>query len=260
MSKIIIQANPTVKRDPIPLGFTQLKIAEFFSRTLQGEGTSIGAPAAFLRMKDCTLNCVWCDSATVWRYGNSYTIDEILSLMEESGLVEDLRNGHHLVLTGGSPVKQQDELAALLAFFQLKYNFIPFIEVENECVLEVKPSFAQFVSQWNNSPKLENSKMRKAFIYKPEVIRQAAQFNNSWFKFVISKPEDWNEIKKDYLMNFPIYGGPLINRSQIILMPCGSNQVELAESRQMVADIAIRENVLFSDRLHITLWDQKTGV
>jgi organic radical activating enzyme len=174
--------------------------------------------------------------------------------MKESGLVDDLNNGHHLVLTGGSPVKQQNELAILIALFQVRYGFVPFIEVENECVLEIKPTFAQFVSQWNHSPKLDNSEMKEKLRYKPVVIKQAAQLNNSWFKFVIAQPNDWDEINKDYLIP------KLIDHSQIVLMPCGSNRKELDLSREMVADIAIREGVLYSDRMHIVLWDQKTGV
>lgn len=254
MSKIIIAGNPSEKREVSDKSIITLKVAEFFSQTLQGEGTSIGHPAAFLRMKDCTLNCVWCDSTEVWRKGNSYSVFELLTLMEESGLVEDLRNGHHLVLTGGSPIKQQAQLAVLIALFHVQKGFLPYIEVENECVLAVDPNFAQFVSQWNNSPKLANSEMKKELRYKPEVLQQASLMNNSWFKFVISKVEDWEEIYNDFLES------GLIDRSQVILMPCGINREELDASREMVADLAIRENVLFSDRLHITLWNQKTGV
>jgi organic radical activating enzyme len=254
MSKIIIAGNPKRKKEAMDKNMPQLKIAEFFSRTLQGEGTSVGTPSAFLRVKDCTLNCTWCDSAEVWRFGNSYSVFELLDLMLDSGLVEDLKNGHHLVLTGGSPVKQQENLSTLIALFQVRHGFIPYIEVENECVLRVDNVFASFVSQWNNSPKLTNSEMKRELCYKPGIITQAARFNNSWFKFVISQPEDWIEIFDDYLMP------GLIDRSQIILMPCGMNRQELDKSREMVADIAIRENVLFSDRLHVTLWNQKTGV
>lgn len=255
MSKIIIAGNPTEKRSvgDIPKTLV-IKVAEFFSQTLQGEGVSAGSPAAFLRVKDCTLDCTWCDSTEVWRQGNSYSVVELIEMMEESGLVEDLRNGHHLVLTGGSPVKQQLQLAALLSLFQIRYNFIPYIEVENECVLPILPGFAQFISQWNNSPKLENSGMKMQNRYRPEVLKQASQLNNSWFKFVVSKKEDWDEIYNDFLVP------GLIDRSQVIIMPCGASREELDKSRGMVADIAIRESVLYSDRQHIILWNKKTSV
>ena len=108
MSKQLIQADPTrVKStEGIDKG-RSLKVSEFFSLTIQGEGVSTGVPAAFLRLTDCTLNCVFCDSSSVWKYGNLYSFDELFEMMEESGLVEQLRGGVHLVLTGGSPLRQQ---------------------------------------------------------------------------------------------------------------------------------------------------------
>jgi 7-carboxy-7-deazaguanine synthase len=254
MSKQIIKADPSLKRESIAKEIDQIKISEFFSKTIQGEGVSCGSPAAFLRLKDCTLNCVWCDTTEVWRSGNAYSVSELLELMEESGLIDDLTKGHHLVITGGSPLKQQNQLAVLLALFQIRFGFVPFIEVENEAVLLPNPSFSQFVSQWNNSPKLENSGMKKQLRYRPEVIAATAQIQNSWFKFVISKVADWEEIETDYLAT------KLIKRAQIILMPCGMTRQELNLTRELAAEIAIRENVLFSDRLHVTLWDKKTGV
>lgn len=195
-----------------------------------------------------------CDSSEVWRTGNPYTIDELFKLMEENGLIDELREGTHLVLTGGSPLKQQKTLANMLALFQVKYGFLPYIEVENEVMLAPDPQFSQFVSQWNNSPKLENSKMKKTLRYKPAIIAQMSTFPNSIFKFVVSSEEDWKEIKEDFLDQ------KLIDKSQIILMPCGANREELDQTRHIAVDIAIREGVMYSDRLHIILWDLQTGV
>lgn len=254
MSKIIIAGNPVEKREVVDKTIPFIKIAEFFSRTLQGEGVSAGTPAAFLRVKDCTLDCVWCDSASVWKSGNPYTVFELLQLMQDSELVEDLKKGHHLVLTGGSPLKQQKQLANLLALFQIRFGFIPYIEVENECMLLPDPAFSQFVAQWNNSPKLSNCGMKKQIYHKPQIIQATAQLPNSWFKIVVSKPEEWDEIDKDFLQT------KIISREQLILMPCGDNRELLNETREMVADIAIREGVLYSDRIHIVLWNKKTSV
>lgn len=255
MSKIIIAGNPTEKRMAVgDLKKDVINVAEFFSQTIQGEGVTTGVPAAFLRMKDCTLNCVWCDSTEVWRQGNPYNVTELLDLMKESGLVEDLRNGHHLVLTGGSPLKQQRALATLLALFQVEHNFLPYIEVENECMLSPLPQFAQFVSQWNNSPKLANSEMKKVLRYKPKLLSEMSALPNSTFKFVISSEEDWKEIEEDFLKP------NLIDRSQVILMPCGASREELDLTREMAIQTAIREGTLYSDRLHVIAWDLKTGV
>ena len=255
MSKQLIQADPN--RIKSTEGITHersLKVSEFFMDTIQGEGVSTGVPAAFLRVKDCTLNCVFCDSVSVWRYGNSYSFDELFSLMEESGLVDQLRSGTHLVLTGGSPLRSQTQLYDFLTEFCLKYNFYPFIEVENEAVLMPSKGMVALVNQWNNSPKTENSGNRSVARYEPEVIKFMSTLKNSWFKFVISEESDWKEILEYYLLP------GLIKKEQIILMPEGETRERLALTREMAASVAIREGVRFSDRLHITLWDRKVGV
>lgn len=253
MSRQIIKGNPGFKRD-FDLKQDHLKIAEFFSRTIQGEGISTGVPAAFLRLKDCTLNCIWCDSTEVWREGNPYTYDEIYKLMEENELIEDLKNNTHLVLTGGSPLKQQKSLVKFLKGFIKKYGFKPYIEVENEAVLMIESDFSDLVDQWNNSPKLKNSLQKDKIRYKPDVLINTSKMNNSWFKFVISDISDWEEIKRDFL------DSNLIEKNQIILMPEGDNNNKLNQTRAFVADLCAEEGIRMSDRLHVTIWDQKTGV
>lgn len=254
MARQIISANPT-ERFKLDKSIPQLKVAEFFTNTIQGEGISTGVPAAFLRLKDCTLNCVWCDSSEVWRFGNPYTIPKLIEIIHhDDDLLNFLHRGAHLVITGGSPLKQQDMIVEFIDAFVAEFGFKPFIEIENETVLVPTENMIAIVDQWNNSPKLANAEQKRKIYYKPEVIEETAKLPNSWFKFVISKEEDWDEIVADYLTP------GLIKKSQIIVMPCGSNQQELNQTREMAVNVAIREQVRFSDRLHITLWDQKTGV
>lgn len=255
MSKQLIQADPTRVKSTEGIDKDRsLKVSEFFFDSIQGEGVSTGVPAAFLRLTDCTLNCVFCDSSSVWKYGNLYSFDELFQMMEESPLIEQLRAGAHLVLTGGSPLRQQKQLVNFLIEFYDKYNFLPFIEIENECTLMPSDDMINLVSQWNNSPKLENSENKKKARYKPEVISLLSQLDNSWFKFVISEEENWNEINEDFLRD------QLIKRDQIILMPCGETREQLEKTRLMAVDIAIRENVRYSTRLHVDLYDKKTGI
>ena len=120
MPLTLIESNPTFKKE-VDKTKSHLKVAEMFSRTIQGEGFSTGIPSTFLRLKDCSLNCQWCDSVSVWRFGNPYTIDEILNILEQSGTVEDFTKGHHWILTGGSPLLQQDSLIILIQ--QFIHNF-----------------------------------------------------------------------------------------------------------------------------------------
>jgi 7-carboxy-7-deazaguanine synthase len=248
MPVTLIQQNPDF--DKKVEGDSKLAIAEMFADTIQGEGVSAGTIATFIRLQGCTLQCVWCDTLEVWPNGNEYSFDEILDLLEP--YKEKFLLGQRLVLTGGSPLKQQSRLIRFLHSLQDRFGFLPIVEVENEAVLMPDAEFVAMVSQWNNSPKLANSGMKPRVRFKPEVIQVMSVFDNSWFKFVIANEDEWKEIEGTYL--------PYIRKSQVILMPEGQTQQELNKSREFVADMAIKHGVRFSDRLHVTIWDKKTGV
>lgn len=257
MPLTLIKSNPT-EQLIAPEGQPVLRVAELFCNTIQGEGVSVGMPATFLRLQGCTLSCKWCDTLEVWRDGNPYTIDQLLDIFSKyPDVLKTMFNGVHsqrLILTGGSPLKQQHQLIQFIYAFRDRFRFDPCIEVENEVTIPVMRRMELFVHQWNNSPKLSNSGMPKAARYKPEIIAETAKFDNSWFKFVIKGYDDWEEIEQDFLKP------GLISRSQIILMPEGATREELQSHYDEVVSLCTKESVRFSDRLHITCWDRKTGV
>ncbi len=249
---VLIQSHPDF-RIPQPSHQDYLNVSEFFCDTIQGENF-IGWPATFLRMQDCTLNCVWCDTSEVWRYGNPYTFDVLFERMEQYDVIRKLKEGQHLVLTGGSPLKQQRPLIRFISKFIDRYGFKPYIEIENECTLIPEPGMIEFVDLWNNSPKLTNAKNPKGKQYRPYAIKLLAELQNSWFKFVVNSNADWYEIVDSFITP------GLINKNQIVLMPMGASRAELLINRQIVINIAIRNNVRYSTREHIIVWDKKTGV
>lgn len=252
MPLTLIEQNPNfIKKVE---GQNKLAIAELFCDTIQGEGVSVGCISTFMRLKGCTLDCIWCDTLEVWRNGNEYSFDEIFEMFEKNHLIEKFKSGQHLILTGGSPIKQQSALINFLHTFDNKYKFLPYIEIENECVLKIDPALKPLVNQWNNSPKLANSGVKVRARYKPDVIVNSSILGNSWFKFVVECEEDWQEIQEMYL------DPGFISKSQVILMPCGQTQEELNKTREIAADMSIKHGVRFSDRLHVTIWNKKTGV
>jgi len=255
MSKQIIEADPNRVKDYVGLNpFRSLKISEFFSETIQAEGVSAGMPAAFLRVADCTLSCIFCDSKTVWRFGNFYSFEELWKLMEDANLPQQFVNGVRLVLTGGSPLKAELQLINFIKEFIERYGFKPYIEVENECTLMPSEEFITLVDQWNNSPKLNNSNMPQKVCYKPKILKRLSELGNSWFKFVFSEESDWYEIESNFIEP------GLIRREQVIIMPEGENRSRLHWTRELAVNVAIREGVRYSDRLQIILWDNKKGV
>lgn len=253
MSRSLIEGNPKFHKE-VPSDTPHVNIAEFFCDTVQGEGVHIGIPATFLRVQHCSQSCIWCDSSEVWRQGNPYTFQELFDVIESADLIRKFKAGQHLVLTGGSPVKAQKNLVGFLQEFKQVYGFLPYIEIENESTLMPSEELIELVDCWNNSPKLENSYNPRDFRLQPVILKKLSSLKNSWFKFVVFEEEDWQEIKRDFLDT------ELIQKNQIILMPLGATREELLQNRQRVVDIAVRENVRYSTREHVILWDKKTGV
>lgn len=252
MSKQLIEAFPKEQKQPAT--FPYLEVSEFFYDTIQGEGINMGHPAAFLRLQHCILSCTWCDSEEVWREGNPYGIDGLIQMIIGSGLGGKLIDGHHLVLTGGSPLKQQTALVYFVEELTKTLGMLPYIEIENECVIKPFKTLIPLVSCWNNSPKLSNSGNSRFGRYKPDVIGMTASLENSWFKFVVTCDCEWEEIQMDFLDT------NLITKEQIILMPQGQTREELKESMLQTVEMAIKYGVRYTSREHITLWDKKTGV
>lgn len=231
-----------------------LFLSEMFYDTIQGEGRYAGYPAVFMRLGGCTLNCSFCDSKEVWNQAKDVPFELIFQKMEDEGVIKRLLvDNHHLILTGGSPLRQQKRLESFLTEFMDRYGDLPFIEVENESVLIPSEFMNQIVDHWNNSPKLENSNNKSP--YKKDVIEVLQEVRGTYdWKFVIASKEDWDEIVDKYINN------QLIDPCDVILMPCGATREELSETRDLTINLAIENNVRFMDRLHVVAWDKKTGV
>lgn len=263
MVEQIVKAFPDFRKEAKKDGSGVINISEMFADTVQGEGINTGCPATFLRVQHCTLDCGWCDTGEVWKKGNPYSVDEIIELMEQKynnrTLIDRFKQGQHLVLTGGSPMLYQNQFVELVNKIKNKYSFKPYIEIENEATRMPTKEFSEIIDCWNNSPKLENSGMKKSFRNKPEVIKYLVQQPNSWFKFVITDKSDWNEITKEYIKpDNSIYG--VIPYSKIILMPEGQTRQQLQQNYDVVVDLCSRYNLRMTDRMHISMWDKKTGV
>ena len=113
--------------------------------------------------------------------GNEYSFEEIFQLFESVDLINKFKKGQHLILTGGSPLKQQNLLVEFINEFINKYRFKPYIEVENESVLMPISEFISLVDWWNNSPKLSNSGMKENIRIKPIVLKYMGELTNVCF-------------------------------------------------------------------------------
>ncbi len=86
---------------------SQLRIAEIFGPTIQGEGALIGEPTVFVRTGGCDYRCVWCDSlhAVDTAYRHTWAAMSTDAVWAE---VSRLSKGNPLTvsLSGGNPAIQ----------------------------------------------------------------------------------------------------------------------------------------------------------
>lgn len=232
----------------------KLAVSEVFY-SIQGEGQTMGIPAVFLRLGGCNLLCEsasWvCDTIEVWRNSKATEFKDVIS--EE--WVERLFNKAHLVITGGEPLMHQRVLPLYLQWFEETYKFLPTIEIETNGTIVPNEYMLSKVSYWNVSPKLENAgeQNRKEVRINPDALKVFThQENKTIYKWVISDEEDVIEIGRDF--------GDYITTEQTVLMPAGSSQDELKQTRDLVSKICIDKGLRYSDRLHVVIWNLKTGV
>lgn len=224
-------------------------------------------------------NATWrCDSMEVWTKGTKMSYQEILDkLRGRENVFANIAGGAHIVITGGEPLLQQKKIVAFLQELHADYNAWltdnmawmwakdVYVEVEtngtvlpipelllSELELNGRPANI-IVSQWNVSPKLQNSGMPKAARISRGPL-QTLVAAKAYFKFVIEDEHDFFEVCSDYIEPYQI---PSVST---YLMPAADNDSDLTRVSQVVAQIAMDNALRFSSRLHIHIWNQATGV
>jgi len=228
-----------------------LVISEKFY-SIQGEGQTMGIPAVFLRLTGCNLLCKgegWiCDSIEVWRKGNKESFEEVL----RGEYFTRLKQGAHLVITGGEPLLHQKKLKEFLMWFEYNYGWLPIIEVETNGTILPNDYLIKKVNYWNCSPKLSTSGETHIKRFNEISLNKLNKQPLTIFKFVISNENDVLEVLNEY--------GNYIDMNKVVFMPAGDNQKDLNKTRGLVLEQCIKLGVRYSDRLHIVGWNKKTGV
>lgn len=268
-----------------------LTISQIFGPTIQGEGKYVGTPSVFLRTAGCNLNCkgfgqlnpmdpstyktnlvqiiskleeykvpmYGCDTSYakdpefkhLWlKLSTLQTINRCLQLV---GSNFSRPNGdYHLVITGGEPLLQQEQLCEVLSTlyyyglknvtFETNGTIIP-----KQCLHDLSSKLNIFMSV---SPKLFCcSGVPNEKGIKPDVLNfMFDTFPKGQLKFVCGKNEQvWNEVKQvlDKLNS---------NRYPVYIMPVGSDLPQIEANSTFVAEKCIEEGYKFSSRLHVYLW------
>ena len=218
--------------------------------SVQGEGISTGVPSVFVRFAECNLTCAWCDTKYTWDWANH---DRAASTLEiEDGLAARVRelagDGiRNLVLTGGEPLLRQDDLARLIA--QLP-GFR--VEVETNGTIEPGAELAALVDQWNVSPKLENSGVKRTARLRSGPLTWFTASPRASFKFVASAATDLAEIA-DIAKAFAIPA------ARISVMPEATDRETLLVRSQWLVTACQQHGYRFGTRLHVLLWGAERG-
>ncbi|MCS7098776.1 MAG: 7-carboxy-7-deazaguanine synthase QueE [Sulfolobales archaeon] len=218
-----------------------MRISEIFT-SVQGEGPSIGRPAVFLRLSNCNLRCAWCDTEYAWSTGEERSVGEVVE--EIAGELETYSRVRLVVVTGGEPLLQKNELVELVGVLKKKFSDLE-VEVETNCTVD-PGGLIEVVDRLIASPKLSNSGMperarrcSEKFFDLPEDLK-----NKLYLKFVV---EDFGDLKEveEVAKLFSI------SPHRVFLMPQASTLEELSTRMKVVVDLAVRTGYRVSDRLQV---------
>ena len=211
-----------------------IKVNEIF-KSLQGESSYMGLPCIFVRLTGCNLRCKWCDTQYAYHNGKSYTVEELISVIEEFNvkLVE---------FTGGEPLLQKGELIPLVEQLLIKIYTI-LLETNGSISLEGIPKDVVKIVDI----KLRGSGEGGTFLDENLSLIQ----KKDEIKFVLSDIFDYNEmkdiIKKNHLE---------ANKSILISRVFGSDL-----TNEQIADKLLEDNLIvrYQIQQHKLIWGDKKG-
>jgi 7-carboxy-7-deazaguanine synthase len=220
-------------------------------------------PAAYNKYEDLPLVTTGCDSYASWHPAFKHlspvsTTDEIVSqIMELLPLKEWDRE--HLVITGGEPLLGwQKAYPALLDHPDMAG--LSEITFETNGTQWLSDKFKEYMYNWANpgygreitfsvSPKLSCSGEAREDAIRPDIICDYESIGFTYLKFVVSTEEDVEEaIETTDIYRAEGFLGP------VYLMPVGGVNEVYNLNNKRVAELAMKNGLRYSDRLHLPLF------
>ncbi len=260
--------KPSVESQIEALGLTAFPEDHFPTTavylSVQGEGPKIGIPTVFVRFVLCNLHCGWCDTKYTWAPPiikkdlaagkiKNYKPDELFEhILDVAG------NARNVVFTGGEPTLHQVKLAPLIE--RLGAWGIT-SEIETNGTQVPTAEMLQNVS-WNHltynlSPKLSNNRADTLEGRKDDamaVYKELGLRGKAFYKFVITKPEDMDEVQKEWIDYFQL------PESQMIMMPEGVRPEDLMKHSEWLVELCKERGWRFTPRLQVLLYGSKIDV
>lgn len=235
--------------------------------SVQGEGVSCGQPSLFVRLSQCNLHCVWCDTPYTWNFdgtdfahrddtpGAPAKFDRVAETVdvETEALVDEILGQacRRVIFTGGEPLLQQRELGAVcVALKAADRDF--HLEFETNGTIAPTGAIADLADQFNVSPKLAHSGNAAELRRRADVLKGFGEDDRAWFKFVVEAPDDLAEVNE----LVALAGVPA---RRVFLMPEGVTSEALRARAEWLVPLCLERGYGFSDRLHIHLYGDTRG-
>ncbi len=247
-------------------------VEHFFS--IQGEGRRLGTPSIFLRFGGCNMKCpgfatavktpdgnevIGCDTAyAVFSKEFKSTWQKIESAQELIDIVTSyqLKYKADIVLTGGEPLIYANE-AILVEFLQdlvQKGHEITF-ETNGSMPVDFKTypvySYCRFALSVKLECSGETKELRLDFPVLQNIIDNA---KDSFYKFTLPTKQ-LDSVAKEI--------EDIVTQSARIdtyCMPMSDSRKNLEERCENVIEFCKEQGFIYSDRLHIRIWDEIQGV
>lgn len=268
--------------------------------TIQGEGKLVGIPSLIIRTSGCNLRCAWrmedgtastCDTAfsSYNPENNTLPISDIITLVKNNiGQIK------HVIITGGEPMLQFKQLAALSELLHRVIGVHITLETNGTMFDKDVAAHTNLISL---SPKLSSStpwkpnlrgtafEFNERYALKHERFRYNIAAIQAWIdscygldpayyteigkhryntrqpnkdfqlKFVVCSIEDIDEIKDKYIR---LLNG--VEPTDIMLMPLGLNQEQLEKTTMLTIRECIKYGWRYTPRLHIDIFNEKRSV
>lgn len=248
-------------------------VEHFYS--IQGEGKYLGTPSLFFRFGGCNMKCegfgcsetapsgvqiVGCDTVYAVdkkHFGDTWSGIESLDELVEIYNSYTLPIKADIVLTGGEPlIYANDELfVEFVEFLQGKGHRVTF-ETNGAIDIDFEKYRVYQRCVFALSVKLSNSGESESKRINPEAIQNIATYSHdAFFKFTVDKESLSLDIDDE--INEIIKFAPSIS---VYCMPKGGSKAELEDHSEAVIEYCKHKGYVYSDRLHIRLWDQNKGV
>jgi organic radical activating enzyme len=193
-----------------------------------------------------------CDTSYTWDWTKHDRASQTVEVDPDQAFaltVATAAGARTVVITGGEPLLQQEELVSLVS----RLTSLGFrIEIETNGTLHPSEVLARSVSQWNVSPKLASSGNTLKARHRASALQWFASQAAAYFKFVVVSPKDLDEVEK-------LVTALDVPRDRVILMPEGTDATSLLEKTAWLATRCTELGYRLGTRLHVLLWGAERG-